>query len=94
MTDKDKEIIGYLLHHNQKVFQTDQDGGYAAPLISKGIVRVSARRGQVLDPVQVPFEIPDHIWTVLKSNQREFPYYPPSDREDATYPWAIHWMAR
>lgn len=94
MTDKDKEIIGYLLHHNQKVFQTAQDGGYAAPLISKGIVRLSARHGQVLDPNQVPFEIPDHIWAVLKSNQGKFPYCPPRDRQDAGYPWAIHWMVR
>ena len=94
MTEKDKEIIGCLLHHNQKVFQTDQDGGYAALLISKGIVRVSARRGQILDPVQVPFEIPDHIWDVLKTNGKRFPYRPSGDREDVPYPWAIHWMAR
>ena len=29
MTDEDKQIIGYLLYHNQQTFQADDDGGYA-----------------------------------------------------------------
>jgi hypothetical protein len=94
MTAKEKEIIGYLLHHNQKVFQTDQDGSYAAPLISKGIVVVAVRPGQVVDPLRVPFEIPDHIWSVLQSQRAQFPYVPPKDGEREVHPWAIHWMAR
>ena len=44
MTKEDKEIIGYLLHHNQKMFQAGVTGGYAAPLISKGIIRQDLRR--------------------------------------------------
>ena len=32
MTENDRAIVGYLLHHNQKTFQTMSDGGYAAPL--------------------------------------------------------------
>ena len=55
LTDEDREIIGYLLYHNQKMFQTNQDGGYAAPLISKGIIKASRRHGQVFDPLRVPW---------------------------------------
>ena len=94
MTDKDREIIGYLLHHNQKMFQADQDGGYAAPLISKGIIRQSGRAGQVVTTSSMPFEVPNHIWSVLKKNQEAFPYESPPANEDEKYPWAIPWMAR
>lgn len=95
MTDKDREIIGYLLYHNQKMFQADQDGGYAAPLISKGIIRPSGRAGQVVSTSWMPFEVPDHIWSVLKKNQEAFPYEPsPANEIDERYPWAIPWMAR
>ena len=94
MTPKEREIIGYLLHHNQKVFQADQDGGYAAPLISKGIVRIAGQRGQVMDLTRIPFEIPDHIWSELASNRSAFEYTPPRGKEPESFPWAVHWMAR
>lgn len=94
MTAKDREIIGYLLHHNQKMFQTNQDGGYAAPLISRGVIVLSVRPGQIVDGTRVPFEIPDHIWSVLQANREQFPYVPPTGPNGERHPWAIHWMAR
>ena len=94
MTDQDKAIIGYLLHHNQKMFNADQDGGYAAPLISKGIVRMSGQHGQVMDMTRIPFEIPDHIWKISEQNSSNFPYSPPPGNETEVYPWAIPWMVR
>jgi hypothetical protein len=94
MTTKEREIIGYLLHHNQKVFQSTQDGGYAAPLISVGIVRMAVQPGQFVDPMRVPFGIADHIWAVLESNRRAFTYAPPPVGESEGHPWAIPWMAR
>lgn len=94
MTDRDRAIIGYLLHHNQKMFQHDQDGGYAASLIAKGIIRPAGRPGQVVDLLWVPFEIPDHIWAVLEENRDSFPYQPPTNTKDEKHPWAIHWMVR
>ena len=94
MTDKDREIIGYLLYHNQKTFQADSDGGYAAPLISKGIIRVACKQGQVFDPSGTPFEIPDYAWSVLERNKSSFPYKPPIKDETEKHPWAIHWMVR
>lgn len=94
MTDKEREIIGYLLYHNQKMFQTNQDGGYAAPLLNKGIIKVSLRHGQVCDPLRVPFEIPDDVWSVLEKNKKLFSYSPPPEGESETHPWAIPWMVR
>lgn len=94
MTEKDREIIGYLLYHNQKMFQADEDAGYAAPLLSKGIIRISAIRGQSVDLTRVPFEIPDHIWAELERHKDKFGYKPPAKGETEIHPWAIHWMAR
>jgi hypothetical protein len=94
MTVKDKEIIGYLLHHNQRLFETAKDAGYAAPLLSKGIIRISAQQGQMLDLTRVPFEISDYIWTELLNHREKFQYKPPPRGETEVYPWAIHWMAR
>ena len=61
------------------------DGGYATPLISKGIVRCAAKGGQVVDLLSVPFEIPDHVWAVLEEHRKDFPYLPPRDKHP---PWA------
>ncbi len=94
MTEKDRQIIGYLLHYNQKVFDADQDGGYAAPLISKRVIRCALIPGQAFDVIRVPFEIPDHVWSVLKENRESFPYTPPVNDEDEVYPWAIDWRLR
>ena len=94
MTDHDKSIIGYLLHHNQKMFQHEIDGGYAAPLISKGIIRMALRAGQAGEQRWVPFEVPDHVWTVLVTNKAAFPYEPPRSGQSETFPWAIHWMVK
>lgn len=91
MTKKDKEIIAYLLHHNQKVFQANQDGGYAAPLISMRIIRISAQRGQVLELTRVPFVIPDHIWDVLVQHREKFPFIPSNDKKLEQRPWTIPW---
>lgn len=93
MTSKDKEIIGYLLHHNQKMFQADLTGGYAAPLISKQIIRRDLQHRQAFDNNHVPFSIPDHIWVVLKRKRKSFPYKPPV-RNTKSSPWAIPWQAR
>ena len=94
MSDKEREIIGYLLYRKQKMFQTNQDGGYAAPLISKGIIQYSGVPGQAIDQIRVPFEVPDHVWRILEKNREAFPYDPPPNGEVESHPWAIHWMAQ
>jgi hypothetical protein len=92
MTEKEREIIAYLLAKNQKMFQTTIDGGYAATLLARGIVRTAGQ--QYVDQRRVPFAIPDHLWDVLVEHQADFPYTPPAQGEAESHPWAIHWMAR
>ncbi|MHB8483387.1 MAG: super-infection exclusion protein B [Nitrospiria bacterium] len=90
MTDKEKEIIAWLLKKNQKTFTCDVDGGYANTLISRGIVVPALRSGQTFSTNNMPVVIPDHIWDVLERHKDRFPYTPTDD----THPWRIHWMAR
>jgi len=96
MTEKDREIIGYLLAKNQKQFTADQDGGYATNLISRKVVRYAAQPGQIFRGTDVPMRIPDNVWQILKEHQDEFPYTAPKLRpgEVEPAPWRIPWMAR
>jgi hypothetical protein len=94
MTDKERIIIGFLLHHNQKVFDAEQDGGYAATLLARGFVRILARRGQVIDLTRVPMGVPDPVWDVWERHKEDFPYAPVYSEGHERHPWRISWMAR
>ena len=94
LTKVEQDIIAYLLYHDQKMFQADRDGGYAAPLISKGIIRITAQPGQVLDLTRVPFAIPNHIWTVLLEQRSHFPHKPEYEDRSQPHPRVIPWMAK
>ena len=94
MTTKEREIIAYLLAKNQKTFTAASDGGHARTLLSRGIVIILARDGQLLDPENVPMTIPDHLWDVLQKHKDEFPYKPPDGGETEGAPWRVHWMER
>jgi hypothetical protein len=94
MTERERRIIAYLLAKNQKMFTTMEDGGFAATLISRGIVVYALRPNQAYSRVDTPFAIPDHIWSVLVEHRNEFPYNPPPPGEREVHPWAIPWMAR
>lgn len=91
MTKKDKEIIAYLLHNNQRMFTAESDGGHARLLLSKGIVRIAARPGQHLSLDDVPFEVPIEVWRVLEKHKSKFLYL---QKKDAPHPWRVHWMER
>lgn len=92
MTNREREIIAYLLAHNQKMFTNSADCGYANTLVSRGIVAQALRPGQVATYHEIPFAIPDHIWEVLKRHQSEFAYLPRDQRQ--AHPWRIPWGAR
>ena len=97
ITPQEKKIIGYLLAKNQKIFSAESDGGYAAPLLSRGIVIVAARPGQHVSMSDVPMAIPDHVWDVLAKHKDQFPYKAPTPgrRDDVEpHPWRVPWMAR
>jgi len=90
MTPQEREIIGCLLHRNQRVFTNTIDGGYATTLISKGIVVSAARPGQAFRRNDYPFEIPRPVWDILMRHKASFPY---SDETDYQ-PWRVPWMLR
>jgi hypothetical protein len=95
MTDHEKAILAYLLHWNQKTFTAASDGGYAATLISRGIVVRALVPGQMFSGEDMPLTIPDHIWDVLMEQKAQFPYKPNPRRDGAeAHPWRVHWMAR
>ncbi len=94
MTEKEREIIAYLLAKNQKTFTAALDGGHAATLISRQIVVRALAPGQVSSQEDTPFAIPDHVWTVLAAHRDQFPYTPSPSGEAEPHPWRINWMAR
>jgi hypothetical protein len=94
MTTKEREIIGYLLSKNQKMFTADEDGGYAATLMSRRIIVIAALRGQMIRGSRVPMAIPDHVWEVLAKHRDQFPYKPPPRGQVEPEPWRINWMVR
>jgi hypothetical protein len=61
MTEQEKDIFAYLLTKSQKMITADQDGGYAATLISRGVRVRAMRPGQVADLADVPFVVPDYV---------------------------------
>jgi hypothetical protein len=90
MTTKDKKIIAYLLHHNQRMFTCEPDGGHARLLLSKGIVCIAARPGQQVSYNDVPFEVPVPVWKVLLEHRDKFPF----EDDDGAHPWRVGWMER
>jgi hypothetical protein len=80
MSDKERQIIGYLLHHRLKMFDCADDGGHAAALIARGMVVAAAARGQIFDMERVPMAVPDHVWAVLKKHADQFPSSPGNGR--------------
>jgi hypothetical protein len=89
LSKKEREIIAYLLHHNQRLFTCDVDGGHAATLISRSIVRRALKPGQVFDYDDMPVEVPLEIWRFLRAHVDKFPY--DGDGEEP-HPWRKHWM--
>jgi hypothetical protein len=95
MTEQEKKIVAYLLAKNQKMITAEQDGGFAATLISRGILVRAMRPGQVTDLMNVPFMVPDHVWDELALKRDIFTYAPAKRRDGVEpHPWRVPWMAR
>lgn len=95
MTDQERRIVAYLLHHNQKTFTAASDGGYAATLISRKIVMRALVPGQMFSGEDMPLAVPDHVWDVLVEHKDQFPYVTQRRRDGVEpHPWRVHWMAR
>ena len=90
LSDKERQIFGYLLHHKRRTFTNTSDCGYAGELLSLGYVQMIAKGGQHVDYWSVPFGVPDHVWEALEENGDAFPYKPqPSSRRERAEadPW-------
>lgn len=91
MTEDDRKIIGYLLHHNRKTFSGSIDGGYARELIARGIINQATRPGYSFDPENIPFAVNEQAWKVFVARKDEFPLI---DDDDGGHPWRVPWMLR
>jgi hypothetical protein len=87
MTPKEKEIIGYLLAHNQRVFVGANDGGHARALLATRIIEVVAQPGQIISHNDFPFAVPMVVWEELLKHKEKFPYTAPVGEERVRYPW-------
>jgi hypothetical protein len=94
LTDEERKILAYLLHHNQKMFTGAEDGGHAVTLISRGLIVRAMVPGQRASGEDVPFAVQDHVWEMLLRNKEKFPYKPPPRGEVETHPWRVNWMLR
>jgi len=92
MSEKEREIIGYLLAKKQRVFTADADAGDAATLLGKRYIRIAVKGEQEVLHHSVPMEVPEHLWKVLEDRKAMFPALDPGKYEAP--PWRIPWMAR
>lgn len=91
LSNKEREIISYLLQHNQRMFTAAVDGGHASTLISRGIVTKALRHSQVFDAEDCPMEVPRPVWALLQKHREKFPY---ELHEDDPHPWRVDWRER
>ncbi len=91
MSSKEREIIGYLLANNLKMFDYTIDGGAANTLLSKRIVVCALLPEQSFTACGVPFKVPDHVWEVLVEHKEEFPN---TWKTGEPLPYSVSWMSR
>jgi hypothetical protein len=91
MSKKEREIIGFLLANNKKMFDYTIDGGAANTLISKRIVVCAMVPEQSALAYGFTFKIPDHVWDVLVKHKAEFPN---TWKTGEPFPYTVSWMAR
>lgn len=91
MTERDRDIIAYLLHHNQKTFSGAMDGGYARELIALGLIDRATRPGYAFSPEDIPFSVNEQAWRVFERHRDRFPY---RGDDDKPLPWRVPWELR
>ncbi|MGO6667054.1 hypothetical protein [Rhizobium ruizarguesonis] len=94
LSERERQIFGYLLHYRIKTFTADHDGGYAATLLARGYIRFAGVRGQRFDLDKCPMLVPEYVWKVLEEDTTKFPYIPDMESGHEAQPWRIHWMVR
>lgn len=92
LTERERKILGYLRHYNQKRFTGTQDGGHARTLVAKGYVHFIGVEGQGVDPMNVPYEVADYVWEVIEARPNDFPHQPVFSSGQArteVHPWRV-----
>lgn len=87
LTEKEREIIAYLLAKNRTMFTCSSDGEEARTLIASGFVVCALRPGQVFEEGEVPYSVPEYVWAVLLKNKCLFSYQQKNKDDIESYPW-------
>lgn len=90
LSDRERQIFGYLLEKNLTRFDADSTGGYASNLIAKGYVVPIAKPGMHYSIDRFPYEVPKYVWDEICKNRESFPYTPiklSRDRGHERPPW-------
>lgn len=66
LSDEERVVLGWLVEFQRKSFTAPIDGGNVVTLIHRRIVRSGLSGGQMFDPLDAPFYIPDHLWPILE----------------------------
>lgn len=88
LSEAEHEILSYLVTNKQQYFTAMQDGERAITLLTKGIVILAAKYGQIISVWDCPFKVRDEIWDVLLSRADEFKH---RDRTERRHPWRSGW---
>lgn len=69
LSDREREILSYLVQKNQQSFSADMAGERIGPLKQKGLVDMSSG---VHTQMEWPFTIPNFVWEELQNLKEEF----------------------
>lgn len=94
LSEKERQILGYLLKHRLKTFAADRDGGYAGTLIARSIIQYIGVPGQTFDLDKCPLAVPDSVWKVMEEMPEKFPHKPIFREGVEVKPWRIPWQLR
>lgn len=94
LSEKERQILGYLLKHKLKTFTADHDGGYAGTLIARGIILYIGVPGQSFDLDKCPLAVSDPVWAVMEQMPEKFPHNPILKGRVEVKPWRVPWELR
>lgn len=92
LTERERQIFGYLLHRNQNTFTAEQDAGHASTLVARSYIYSIGVPGQTVRQSRIPFRVQPDVWQVLQERAEEFPYRPETHRGSEIAPWVIPFM--
>lgn len=85
LAHKEAQILGALVHTNRRSFNTRLDNGDVHTLVQK---RLLVQGSGTINVLEVPYMVPDLIWSELLNRKSEFPM--PAPGKPA--PWHGDWM--